>query len=106
MCNIKKKQAQTFYHLCYESIKVHTYIQDHGIVFFLSGESARERREAGVGFALRKELAATFKEDTEAVNDMIMTMRLPSSEETMRYLHKCICPHFHQRRGGKGIVLL
>ena len=61
-------------------------LEDHGYVFFWSGKSAGERREAGVGFALRKELAATLNEDPKPVNDRIMTMRLP--------LQKKLCATF------------
>jgi exonuclease III len=52
-------------------------IEDHGYVFFWSGRSLGEKREAGVGFALRKDIAATLVEEPTPVNERIMTMRLP-----------------------------
>ena len=52
-------------------------LEDHGYVFYWSGKLPVERREAGVGLALRKLTAAILVEEPTPVNDGIMTMRLP-----------------------------
>ena len=52
-------------------------LEDHGYIFFWSGRSTQERREAGVGFAVRKEIAKMLDEKPVPINDRIMTMRLP-----------------------------
>ena len=38
-------------------------MEDHGYIFFWSCKSANEKREAGVGFALKKEIAATLDKE-------------------------------------------
>jgi len=45
--------------------------------FFWSGKSKRERRDSGVGFAIRNTIMHLLKEDPSPVSDRIMTMRLP-----------------------------
>lgn len=52
--------------------------------FLGSGKSVEERREAGRGFVLWKDIASTLDEDPSPVNDKIMTA---SEEETTRYIH-------------------
>ena len=55
---------------------------DHGYTFFWSGKSRQERRESGVGFAIRNEIACKLEQEPSAVNDRIMTMRLPLRKRT------------------------
>ena len=52
-------------------------LKDHGYTGFQSSRTVEERREVGVEFALRKEIAAILKEVQAPVNDSIMTTRLP-----------------------------
>lgn len=52
-------------------------IEDQGYVFFWSGKQIDERREAGIEFVLRKEIAAMPNEESTPINDRIMMMRLP-----------------------------
>ena len=40
-------------------------LEDHGFIFFWSGIPTQERREAGVGFPVRKEIAAKLDEEPE-----------------------------------------
>ena len=52
-------------------------IDDSGYTFFWSGREVAERREAGVGFAIRNSIVQCLELDPTAVNDRIITMRLP-----------------------------
>ena len=47
--------------------------------FFWSGKPEGERREAGVGFAIKKDIVTKLTEMPRPVSDKIMTMRLPLS---------------------------
>ena len=47
--------------------------------FFWSGKPEGERREAGVGFAIKKDIVTKLTEKPRPVSDRIMTMRLPLS---------------------------
>ena len=50
-----------------------------GYTFFWSGRGPEERREAGVGFAVRTTLVGKLAGPPKGVNDRLMTMRLPLS---------------------------
>lgn len=52
-------------------------LDDMNYTFFWSGKPHGVRREAGVGFAIRKDIVAKLTEMPKAVNDRIMTMRMP-----------------------------
>jgi hypothetical protein len=49
--------------------------------FFWSGKPDGERREAGVGFAIRREIVAKLTEMPKPVTDRIMTMRIPLAKD-------------------------
>ena len=49
--------------------------------FFWSGKPEGERREAGVGFAIKKDIVTKLTEMPWPVSDRIMTMRLPLSKD-------------------------
>ena len=49
--------------------------------FFWSGKPEGERREAGVGFALKKDIVTKLTEMPQPVSDKIMMMRLPLSKD-------------------------
>jgi exonuclease III len=50
-----------------------------GYTVFWRGRSAGERREAGVGFAVKKELVKKLDSLPQGLSDRIMTLRLPTS---------------------------
>ena len=45
--------------------------------FYWSGQPNGERREAGVGFAIKRDIVAKLTEMPHPVSDMIMTMKIP-----------------------------
>ena len=50
-----------------------------GYTFFWSGRKPEERREAGVGFAVKTALVSKLEGPPKGVNDRLMTLRLPLS---------------------------
>ena len=50
-----------------------------GYTFFWSGRAAEDRREAGVGFAVRNELVTKLSSLPQGINDRLMTMKVPLS---------------------------
>ena len=48
-----------------------------GYTFFWSGRGSEERREAGVGFAMKTSLVCKLASPPKCINDRLMTMRLP-----------------------------
>ena len=60
--------------------------------FFRSGKPDGERRETGVGFAIKKDIVTKLTEMQRSVCDTTMTMRLPTSKDT------CICYNYHRVR--------
>ena len=50
---------------------------DGQYTIFWSGKSKEERRDSGVGFAIRNTIMHLLKEDPSPVSDRIITMRLP-----------------------------
>ena len=55
-----------------------------GYTFFWSGKSEAQRREAGVGFAIRTSLVRKMESLPRGINERLMTMRLPLQRK--RYL--------------------
>ena len=50
-----------------------------GYTFFWSGRKREERREAGVGFAIKSHLVSKLSGLPKGINDRLMTLRLPLS---------------------------
>ena len=50
-----------------------------GYTFFRSGRKKEERREAGVGFAIKSHLVSKLSGHPKGINDHLMTLRLPLS---------------------------
>ena len=52
---------------------------DTGNIFFWSGRKKEERREAGVGFAIKSHLVSKLSGLPKDINNRLMTLRLPLS---------------------------
>ena len=50
-----------------------------GYTFFWSGRKKEERREAGVGFAIKSHLGRKLSGLPKGINDRLMTLRIPLS---------------------------
>jgi len=57
-------------------------LKDLDYSFFWSGKPEGERREAGVGFAIRKDIVTKLTEIPQPISDRIMKMRLPLSRDS------------------------
>ena len=60
--------------------------------FFWSGKPEGERREARVGFAIKKDIIVKLTEMPRAVSDRIMTMRLPLSKDNFATIISVYAP--------------
>ena len=60
--------------------------------FFWSGKTEGERREAGVGFAIKKDIVTKLTEMPWQVSDRIMTMRLPLSKDNFATIISVYAP--------------
>ena len=60
--------------------------------FFWSGKPEGERREAGVGFAIKKDIVTKLTEMPRPVSDRIMTMRLPLSKDNFATIISVYAP--------------
>jgi hypothetical protein len=63
--------------LCETRLPEYDSIVENGYTFFWSGKTENERRESGVGFALKNAIAQCLEQDPIAISDRIMTIRLP-----------------------------
>ena len=59
------------------------------VSFFWSGKPEGDRREAGVGFATRKDIFTNLTEMPQPVSDRIMTTSLPLSMDNFVQLSPC-----------------
>ena len=59
--------------------KCELYERGSGYTFFWRGRGSAERREAGVGFAVKTALIGKLAGPPNGVNDRFMTMKLPLS---------------------------
>ena len=67
-------------------------LNDLEFSFFWSGKPEGERREAGVGFAIKKDIITKLTEMPRPVSDRIMTMRLPLSKDTFATMISVYAP--------------
>ena len=67
-------------------------VTDIDYTFFWSGKPENERREGGVGFAIKKEIVSTLTEMPRPVSDRIMTMRLPLDKNAFATLISVYAP--------------
>ena len=56
-------------------------INDLDYTFYWSGKPYDERREAGVGFAIKRDIVTKLTEMPHPVSDRIMTMRIPLTKD-------------------------
>ena len=56
-------------------------LNDLEYTFYWSGKPNGERREAGVGFAVKRDIVAKLTEMPHPVSDRIMTMRIPLTKD-------------------------
>lgn len=63
--------------LCETRISESGSLNDMDYTFFWSGRPNGEKREAGVGFAMRRNIASMMIETPLPISDRIMSMRLP-----------------------------
>ena len=62
-------------------LPLHDSIADNGYTFFWSGREVDERREAGVGFAIKNSIVQCLDQEPTAINDRIIIMRLPLKKD-------------------------
>ena len=58
-----------------------------GYTFFWSGRSSEERRESGVGFAIRNELVNKLSSLPKGVNDRLMSLKIPISKDGHTFVY-------------------
>ena len=63
--------------LCETRLPGYDSFVDNGYTFFWSGKTEQERRESGVGIAIRNSIVQNLDQDPTPINDRIMTMRMP-----------------------------
>ncbi|XP_045163742.1 craniofacial development protein 2-like [Mercenaria mercenaria] len=63
-----------------------------GYTFFWNGQKVDERREAGVGFAIRTKLVRNLTGQPKGINDRLVTIRLPVGMNKHATLISCYAP--------------
>ena len=63
-----------------------------GYTFFWSGRSTEERRDAGVGFAIKSQLARKLTKLPEGLNDRLMTLQIPLTGKKQATLISAYAP--------------
>ena len=69
-------------------------------IFYWSGKPNGVRREAGVGFVIKRDIVAKLTEIPHPVSDRIMTMRIPLTKEC--YDSQCMCSNNGEPRREQG----
>ena len=78
--------------LCETRLSESGSLDDLEYSFFWSGKPEGERREAGVGFAIKKDIITNLTEMPRPVSDRIMTMRLPLSKDNFATIINVYAP--------------
>ena len=61
--------------------------------FFWDGTASNLKREAGVVFAIKTSLVPKLLGKPKAINDRLMSVRLPLTKYHCATLFKCLCPN-------------
>ena len=69
-----------------------------GYCFFWSGRTSEERREAGVGFAIRSHLVSKLESLPRGLNDRLMVMQLQLTNKQNATLISVYAPTMTNRR--------
>ena len=78
--------------LCETRLSESGSLNDLEYSFFWSGKPVEERREAGVGFAIKKNIVIKLTEIPQPVSDIIMTMRLPLRKDNFATIISVYAP--------------
>ena len=78
--------------LCETRFSEYGSINDLEYSFFWNGKPEGERREAGVGFATKKDIVTKVTEMLRQISDIIMTMRLPLSKDNFATIISVYAP--------------
>ena len=78
--------------LCETSFSESGSLADLEYSFFWSSKPEGERREAGEGFAIKKDIVTKLTEMPRPVSDRIMTMRLPLSKDNFATIISVYAP--------------
>ena len=73
--------------------------------FYWSGKPNGERREAGVGFAIKRHIVAKLTEMPHPVSDRIMTMRIPLTKDRNATIVSAYAPTMTNPEENKGDIL-
>ena len=63
--------------LCETRLAQSGSIVDNGYTFFWSGKPENEKRESGVGFAIKKSIAQDLEQEPSPISDRVMVLRMP-----------------------------
>ena len=80
-------------------------LNDMEYTFYWNGKPNCNRREAGVGFAIKRDIVAKRTKIRHPVSDRIMTMDNPSDKGLECYNSQCICSNNGEPRGEQGDIL-
>ena len=78
--------------LCETRFSAYGSLNDLEYSFFWSGKPKGERRDAAVGFAIKKDIVIKLTEMPRLVSDRIMTMRLPMSTDNFATIINVYAP--------------
>ena len=74
--------------------------------FYWSGKPNGDRREARVGFAIKRDIVAKLAEMPHPVSDRIMTMRIPlTKDRNATIVSAYACSNNGEPRGEQGYIL-
>ena len=71
-------------------------LNDLDYSFSWSGKPEGERKEAGMGFVIKKDIVTNLTEMPQPVDDIIMTMRLPMSKDNVAASVQSGIPRAHK----------